>query len=337
MKRYKTAMIGAAPVFTELLDYLAASERFDLCAVFDKNKIKCSEMAEKYDITGYDDSRQLILSEKPEIIIMTTPNYQAGELIQTAVGLGCHIFKKGPVAREFSEAQSWIFATQKHNCAFGINCMTRNNPIYDRVVKILESQQIGTLYFSSISNFFQYEGVLDWRGEPKMSGGGVLLEGNFDNIDLLTRINGMPERIYATKTDLCKKTSLPPYLTEDTALVTMEYKNKSIANLSCGWMAGTNKLNMSFYGTEGSVHCDNETLKVYDRNNNIIEEQTFVSDEQRVLITQLEHFADHLDNRALDLACDASSFVNSLATINTAYLSSATLTPEEPSMLIDHM
>lgn len=322
----------------ELINYLQANERYELCSIYDKNKNRCKELSLNYNIEGYDDFRQLISSEKLEIIILNLPNYQSDECIISAVGFGCNIFKLQPVARDFSEAQSWANLTEKNQCAFAISCPTRNNPLYDKISDMIcIEKSIGTLYYSNINNFCQFEGVLDWRGEPNISGGGVLLEGNFQFMDFLIRVCGLPQRVFSVHTDLCKKISVPPYLTEDTAQITMEYNDRSIATLSCGWMAGMKSFSMTFYGTEGSIVTDGMKIARYNRQNEIVEEQTFSDTEIKPVFSQLELFADHLDNRSFTLGGSAKSYNNTIATINAAYLSATTRTPEEPARLMEHL
>ncbi len=340
MKTYKTAIIGLnSPLAnTELIDQFLTNGRCKLCAVFDRNKVLCDDFAQKYSISAYHDSRQLIVSEKPEVILLGLPNYQCGEIIHIAACTNSNIFKTTPAARDLSEIDLWIKDVRKNNCALAISCTTRGNLLYNQINELINNKVIGTLYQSQITNIRQYEGVLDWKGDPKLSGGGVLLEDNFDFIDLLTRINGMPLRVYSINSDNCKKISLPPYLTEDSAIVTIEYPDHCLANLSCSWMAGMQKFEMSFYGTEGSIHSDGKIIKQFDRKNNVVDKYDFTDETGLKAITrQFEHFLNHLDNPDLKLSCSADSFLNTIATINSAYLSATTKSPEEPAKLLGHL
>ncbi|MBN2063822.1 MAG: Gfo/Idh/MocA family oxidoreductase [Sedimentisphaerales bacterium] len=340
MKTYKTAIIGLnSPLAnSELIDQFQGNGRCKLCAVFDRNKVGCEDFAKKYNVAPYHDSRQLIVSEKPEIILLGLPNYQCGEIIHIAAASNSNIFKTTPAARDLSEIDLWIKDVRKNNCALAISCATRGNLLYNKITELINSKAIGTLYQSQITNIRQYEGVLDWRGEPTLSGGGVLLEDNFDLIDLLTRINGLPLRVYSVNSDQCKKISLPPYLTEDSAIATIEYPDHCIANLTCSWMAGMQKFELSFYGTEGSIHSDGLVIKQFDRNNGIIAQYEFMDENTlKATIRQFEHFLNHLDNPDLKLSCSADSFLNTIATINSAYLSATTKSPEEPAKLLGHL
>ena len=337
MKSYRTAIIGLGCIGKELLPLLQQHERFDICAVSEKSRNKCEEIKNDYEISIYDDSRQLILNEKPEIILLMLPNYLSGEAIQTAANIGCDIFKRPPLSRDISEAQEWISITQKKKCTLALNCIGRINPISLQIKNAIKENKIGKVYFTSINHFTQFNGLFDWRAEPKLSGGGVLLEGAYEKMDLIKETMGLPNRIFAIKGDLCKKNSIPPYLTEDSCVVTMEYNDNAIANLCCGWMAGTESSSISFYGTEGSIQANDNEFRLFNRENEVIDSLKVVPDTLELTIKQLENFADHLENQDLILDCSASSFLETIAMINTAYLSTVTKSPEEPSKLINHL
>ena len=336
MISHRTAIIGLGIHGESLIQHLRQHEMFDLCAVSDKSRTKCEEICEKYDIKTYDDSRQLILNEKPEIIILMLPNYLSGEAIQTAAGIGCNIIKRPPLARDISEAQEWIAITQKANCVLAMNCTGRISPITKKIKSAIKDNMIGKVYLASINYFTQYNGVFDWRGEPKLSGGGVLLEGACDKVDLIKETMGLPNRIFAIKSDICKKNSLPPYMTEDSCVVTMEYNDNATANICCGWMAGTESLNISFYGTDGCIRATENEFRLFNRNNEQIEFFTSETNEIELTISQLENLAGHLENRDLILDCCAKSYIDTIAMINTAYLSTVTKSPEEPTKLLNH-
>ena len=338
MRSYKTAIISTTGYGEGLLDRISKNDRYELCALFDRNKIHCKELADKYQIQPFDDYRQLILSAKPELIIMNLPNYQAEECIQTASNIGSNIFKTSPVARDLSEAHTWTSILKKNNCAIGCSCPTRFNPLTDKLIELINTDNaIGTLYHSSVNHFFQFQDVFDWRGDMELSGGGVMLEGAFQYIDLITRLNGIPQRIFSVNTNLCKKVSLPPYFTEDTAVITMEYNDRSIANISCGWMAGCETHTMQFYGTQGSIHCTQDTLTQYNRTNEVIAQFNFEIDQLDIIAAQLDTFADHLDKPEFNCKLTAENYYNTIAIINTAYLSATTKSPEDPAKIMGHM
>ena len=337
MKPYRTAIVGLGIHGAALLESLSKNVRFDLCGVSDKSRSKCEDIKSSFDIKTYDDSRQLILNEKPEIVILMVPNYLAHEAIQTAAGIKCNIFKKAPLARDISEAQKWMAISKKGKVTLALSCPNRTHPISKKIKDSIHDHKIGKVYLSTINYFTQFKDVLDWRGEPKLSGGGVLLEGAYDKVDLIKETLGLPNRIFAIKNDLCKKNSLPPYLTEDSFTVTMEYNDNVMANICCGWMAGTESLNISFYGTEGSIHATENSFRLLDRNNQEIENISAEADETELTVGQLENFADHLENTDLILDCNAQSFIETLAMINTAYLSTVTKSPEEPTKLLNHL
>ncbi len=337
MKSYRTALIGLGINGENLIKHILQNEMFDLCAISEKSRTKCEQIHEQFNITSYDDSRQLILNEKPDIIILNLPNYLCGELIHTAAGIGCNIIKRPPLARDISEAQEWITATQKAKCVLALNCINRTKPITQKIINTIKNKTIGKVYLVSINYFTQFKGVFDWRGEPKLSGGGVLLEGVCDKIDLIKETMGLPNRVFAIKSDLCKKNSIPPYMTEDSCVVTMEYNDNVIANICCGWMAGTEKETISYYGTEGSIHATDSEFRLLNRQNEQIEYFTSDCNNIDLTISQLENFAGHLENPDLILNCCAKSYLETIALINTAYLSSITKSPEEPSKLISHL
>jgi predicted dehydrogenase len=260
------------------------------------------------------------------------PTFLCGECIQLAAKDHISIFKQAPLGRTLSEACSWVELAKKAGCRFHVGAHKRFSPGYLGAYALLQQQKIGRVYLVRAESFFNYNNDFGWRGDPVLAGGGVLLESAYHMIDQITWNMGSPEKVYCLHTNYCNKRVLPPYRTEDTAVVTMHFPNGAMGNLACGWMAGPKREKLTFYGSEGQIQVDENHLQVFDPSGKRIMREKFDIDEKWLSEQQICQLADSIRNPDLKPVSTAQEHLFNVALIEAAYLSGQTGLPESPKL-----
>ncbi len=328
MKILRTGVIGVGVKGVRLLEQLKENPHFSLEAIADQDKELAHSYAQKYDVTPYDDSRQLIVKEKLEVLFLSLPTYLCGEYIQLAAKAGTHVFKDSPLARTLPEASQWIELMEKANLQFHVSAPRRFSPGYLHAYQKVKDNQIGKVFLIRAEAFKRYVGDFDWRGDPVLAGGGVLLDMGYHLIDQMAWNMGAPEQLYSLNTSDCSKQALPPYLTEDTATVTMNFPNGAMGNLLCGWMSGPPSEKIYFYGTEGTLEATRSTLTLYDSQGKELSNESYEIDNNWMTEQQLINFADCLMDPDIKPVSTAREHLVNVAIIESAYLSARTQLPE---------
>jgi len=330
-ERLRTGIIGVGGYGGKVLAELGRNENFLVQAIGDQDKDRAQEYAQQYEARWYDDYRSLIVEEKLDVLFLALPNFLCGECLDLAVKTGVHVFKEAPLARSLPEAMQWVERMEKTERRFQIGARRRFAPGYLAAHRILEKEELGLVYLVRGEYFLHYpeqRGAFDWRGDPVLAGGGVLLEESYHLIDQIVWSLGLPEKLYSLNTNKCSKQVLPPYRTEDTATVTMKFADGAVGNLLCSWMTGPSQERLLVHGTEGSLEAGANYLRRYEPGGKVIKEDRFEVDDAWMIGQQVRQFGDSLRDADLKPISTAREHIPNVAIVEAAYLSARTQLPE---------
>lgn len=329
MSEYNVGVIGLGCYGRQLLAALGGNDRFKVTAVADMDRERAEECAQEYDAQPYDDYRSLIVQQKLDVVFLAVPAYQCGECIALAAKLQMHVFKGAPLARTLPEGVGWVKLMAASGRRLEVGTPKRFSPGYQQAHNWLEEGRIGSVYLVRAESFMHHVGDFDWRGDPILAGGGVLIERGYHLIDQMIWNMGPPERLYSLNTNWCSKKVLPPYRTEDTAVVMMSFPDGNIGSVVCSCMTGPEKEKLVVHGAEGSMEVTEDRLILFDPQGRVVEEEVYeISGETELIGRQIEHFGASLADSEIEPVSTAREHLASVAVVEAAYLSARTQLPE---------
>jgi predicted dehydrogenase len=342
MRQFRAGIIGVGKSGCELARSIEQTEMFKLCAIFDKEKEKVAAAGEALDVRWYDDPRQMILKENLDMVILAIPTHACGEYVQLAAKQKIHLFKQAPLARTLPEASKWHDLMSQSGCQFFIGAPHRFAPGYRQAFDKIQAGVLGNIYLVRGEHFLHYDGQLDWRGDPKLAGGGVVIEQAYGLIDLVNWILRVPEKVFCLNTNHCAKRVIPTYLTEDSAILSMHFASGLMGNIITSWMAGPEHECMVFHGVDGSIKASLNEYAHYAPDGQLTESKTFDvsltglhSEQLSFIANYLVQLDDGIDTKSeselmgLEVASTSSDHLANVSVIEAAYLSVRTQMPEE--------
>jgi predicted dehydrogenase len=153
----------------------------------------CDPVATRCD-TGWDgphysDFREAIEAVRPDLVFVCTPNNLSPEVCVVALESGCHVFCEKPPGRSVGDIKR-IMAAEKARgdlkVMFGFN--HRYHPAILEARSIVEGGRLGKIlwvrgvYGKSGGKGRSFES--SWRNDPRVSGGGILLDQGIHMLDL---------------------------------------------------------------------------------------------------------------------------------------------------------
>jgi UDP-N-acetyl-2-amino-2-deoxyglucuronate dehydrogenase len=328
MHDLRVGIIGVGGYGALVLKALAANDLYKIQAIADKDRELAREYAQQYDAQPYDDYRSLIVQEKLDVLFLTIPTFLCGECIALAAKGGMHVFKEAPLARSLPEAMQWHDLMEKAGLRFHVSAPKRFAPGFLQGHHVLAGDPIGKIYLLRAESFSHFQGDFKWRGDPVLAGGGVLLEMAYHMVDQIIWNLGVPERLYSLNTSFCSKRVLPPYRTEDTAILAMKFPDGAMGNLISSWMIGKEHELLSLHGTEGTIEVNQNFLRVHDVKGEIIKQDDYQVDEAWMIAQQLRQLGDSLLDPEVKPVSTAKEHLANVAIIESAYLSARTQLPE---------
>jgi len=328
MDKLRTGIIGVGGYGKAVLTELGKNSTFQIKAIADQNLELAQECARIYEAQAYDDYRSLIVQEKLDVLFLTLPTFLCGECLQLAAKGGIHVFKEAPLARSLPEAAHWVKLMNKARCKFYIGAQKRFAPGYLEAHQLLEQKTIGKVYLARAQSFKRYQGRFDWRGDPVLAGGGMLLEMAYHMVDQIVWNLGVPEMLYSLNSNFCSKRVLPPYRTEDTVVLTMSFSDGTMGNLVSSWVAAPENERLLLHGTEGNLEVSANMMNVFDMDGLLIRQEKYQVDQSWLIAQQIRHFAGSLLDDQIKPVSTAEEHLANVAIIESAYLSARTQLPE---------
>jgi predicted dehydrogenase len=238
-----------------------------LAAVCDADPQRAEKVAQRFPavakFTQYED---LLASGTCDAILIATPHYQHPIITDAAFAKGLHVLCEKPVAVRVSDARKTNELHKKYpHLKYALMFQSRISPLYLKIKQLIDEGELGevTRITWIANNWFRtwtYFAMGGWRGTWAGEGGGVLINQNPHNLDLLQWLPSlMPNRITAVAS-LGKH---HPIEVEDEISAILEYPNGAIGHFisGTGEYPGTDRLEIA--GDRGRLVCEKNTIKLH--------------------------------------------------------------------------
>jgi predicted dehydrogenase len=148
-RKYRTALIGSGWWGKNILKEAMASERVKVVALCDADGNTLEVAAERVnDLSGdrpkaYKDFRELLEKEKPEIIIIASPDHWHALHTIAALKSGAHVFVEKPTGHTVNESRAMLSAAHASGRVVQVGLHRRIGPHHVNGMKFLKSGAVG--------------------------------------------------------------------------------------------------------------------------------------------------------------------------------------------------
>ena len=195
----RTAIVGLGvigKVHISVLKELAA----EIVAVCDCDEDRLQQYPE---ISGYVDYEKMLDEVRPDIVHICTPHYLHTEMILAALKRDINVLCEKPMCIKEEDIPLILAVEKESKAQLGICFQNRYTLANMYVKEYLQDKKLigatGIVAWHRDKKYYQSEA---WRGKWKTEGGGVLINQAIHTLDLLQWFCGMPEKVYASTTNL---------------------------------------------------------------------------------------------------------------------------------------
>lgn len=286
-----------------------------LVAVMDKEEGQAKELARKYGVRAYLKEEDLLKDEEVEAVYIATPSYLHAQQTIFAANTGKHILCEKPMALTIKDCEKMIKVCKENKVKLGIGFMMRFHTYHKKVKEMIKEESLGKVVFAraQLSCWYPFmEGA--WRQEPKLGGGGPLIDMGSHCIDLLEWLLGS-----RVKEVSCFTGSLThKYAVEDSATVLLRFENgvQGVVDNYFNIPDASSKNVLEIYGTKGSILAKGTVgqvptgemcayLEKEEKEYEAKQEREPVSTEEKIELTainmyqaEIEHFSEVIEKGA---------------------------------------
>lgn len=177
---YTIGLIGAGKIVGNHIKGILQIPQLQVIGVADLNVQQATSVVEEHGLTAraYESYKEMVLQEKPDIVIISLPHFLHKESAIWCASQGCHILLEKPMALNVEECNEIIEAVNQHGGRLMIGQTQRFMPAVRTVKDIVNSGEIGELvmindFRHSGAGFFS-ENRSKWCLSKATAGGGIV-------------------------------------------------------------------------------------------------------------------------------------------------------------------
>lgn len=247
-KVFGVGIIGCGLIGGKRAAALGAGGSLIACA--DVNFDRAEKLASNYDARALSDWRELLKISQVDIVIVATLHDSLAQITLSALDAGKHVLVEKPGARNIGELDAVMEAAKKNNKKVHVGFNHRYHRSLRKAKEIFDSGSIGDLMF--IRARYGHGGRLgydkEWRSDPRLSGGGELIDQGPHLIDLsrwflgdFSEVQGYAHTYYW---------DMP---VDDNGFMLLKTSKNQVAFLHASCTEWKNLFSMEIYGKEGKL------------------------------------------------------------------------------------
>ncbi len=193
----RTAIIGLGAISATHIAAILNNDFTTLCAVCDLKQDRVDAVLSKEgmeNVRGYNDYKEMIDTEKPDVVHVCTPHYLHRDMAVYALECGCNVFLEKPAALNASQAREIAQASEKTGRKVCVSFQNRVIPTNAMAKKLVDEKAYGKLCGIRAEMTWSRGGAYytesGWRGTWEKEGGGVLMNQSIHTLDLMYYLCG---------------------------------------------------------------------------------------------------------------------------------------------------
>ena len=165
-KKYRTALIGCGWWGGNILQVAMDSGRVEVVGLCDVDSRQLQKKVKQVkDGTGdkprlYEDYRELLEAEEPDIVICATPDHWHPLITIAAVNAGAHVYVEKPISHTIKEGQAMVQAARANDRKVQVGTHRRVSPHNKWAIKFLKDGRAGDI---GMVRLFVHSGRNRWN------------------------------------------------------------------------------------------------------------------------------------------------------------------------------
>ncbi len=234
---------------------LYSVDNSELIAVMRRDQAKAEDFAERHGAKrAYTDVDELLSDDEINAVYIATPPHLHCEQTIRAARTGKHILCEKPMAMSVTECQQMVDACSEAGVTLMLAYYRNHYPNVVKMKALMDENAIGDVVLARINCTAYYnpnrKDLRNWRMNPEISGGGVLMDIGSHRISLLQYLMGD----VASVKGFAETVHLDGNV-DDSAVFTLRFESGAHAVANINWNVGIGIDDIEVYGTKGRLRC----------------------------------------------------------------------------------
>lgn len=267
--RPRLGFLGVGWIGRSRLEAVVSSGLAEIAAITDPARdlaLQAGALAPQAALAG---SLDELLALGVDGVVIATPSALHAEQAIAALETGTAVFCQKPLGRNGPETCRVVDAARSANRLLGVDLSYRYTEGMQRVRSLIQSGELGKIFAAELVFHNAYGPDKPWFYDPKLSGGGCVIDLGIHLVDLVLWALDRPltvdvsSRLYSQGRPL----DMQKNAVEDFATARLDLADGSTVEIACSWKlpAGSDAvISATFYGTRGGASFHNVNGSFYD-------------------------------------------------------------------------
>jgi len=252
MPKLGIGIIGCGGLGSNLCRHLLTIENAELVAGADISAEQRAKFKAEFGVPVYADNRRLLGNPRIGAVLVVTPNDSHERLTIRALEVGKHVYCEKPMAMSVAQCDRMIATADRKGLKLMVGQVLRLFPSSVKAREIADSGSLGRPFGVFIARTGAPRGFLrSWR-PFKRKAGGLLLELNVHELDLMRHLMGEVEAVSAQMGHFLDN----DLEYEDLVFVELRFRSGAMGVLYSSLASAIGTHHTIVQCTEGTITCD---------------------------------------------------------------------------------
>jgi predicted dehydrogenase len=206
-------------------------------------------------------------------LVIATPNALHADQCIAALDAGVAVFCQKPLGRNAEEVRAVLEAARRADRLLGVDLSYRHTAAMEAIRKRIRAGELGKVFAADLVFHNAYGPQSGWFWDPRLSGGGCLIDLGVHLVDLVLWMFGFPDVLEARSTLLRDGRAVSPDEVEDYAIAELVLANAVTARLACSWNLNAGEdavIGAQFFGTHAGAEMRNQNGSFFDFSSDLL-------------------------------------------------------------------
>lgn len=265
----RLGFIGVGWIGRNRLQAVAEQQIGDIRIISDPNASYAEEALQYAKGAKVVDSLSELIENHVDGVIIATPSALHASQSIDALAAGKAVFCQKPLGRDATEVKAVVEKAQEKDVLLSVDFSYRFTNGIVALKSVLDSGELGDIYGVNLVFHNAYGPDKPWYFDPKLAGGGCVMDLGVHLVDLLVWLFNNPEVSDVNSQLFAKGKKIEDIVeqVEDYAVAQLLLNNSIAVQMACSWNlpAGVDAvIEVSIYGTDGGVSFKNVNGSFYD-------------------------------------------------------------------------
>ncbi|MFL6785807.1 MAG: Gfo/Idh/MocA family protein [Sphingomicrobium sp.] len=213
------------------------------------------------------DSLEAMLALDLDGVVIATPSALHAEQCIAAIDAGAAVFCQKPLGRNAAEVEAVLAAARRADRLLGVDFSYRHTAAMQAIRDRVRAGELGQVFAADLMFHNAYGPGAGWFWDPRLSGGGCMIDLGVHLVDLILWLFDFPEVRIVHATALREGRAVRQGEVEDYAVGELRLANGVNVRIACSWNLSVGRdavIEATCYGTGGGARMWNENGSFFD-------------------------------------------------------------------------